>query len=89
MVRIQPAGQLDAQGNLPITVDVTERTLRSVDMGVAYSTDLGVNVNAGWHHRNLFGNAEQLNLTGAVNLGGSAVTHPGYNSRRNSSSRTF
>ncbi|MGC1407465.1 MAG: autotransporter assembly complex family protein [Acetobacteraceae bacterium] len=77
-VRIQPAGQLDAQGNLPITVDVTERKLRSVDMGVAYSTDLGVNVNAGWHHRNLFGNAEQLNLTGAVNLGGSAVTHPGY-----------
>ncbi len=77
-VRIQPAGQLDAQGNLPITVDVTERKLHSVDMGVAYSTDLGVNVNAGWHHRNLFGNAEQLNLTGAVNLGGSAVTKPGY-----------
>jgi translocation and assembly module TamA len=38
-VRIQPAGQLDAEGNLPITVDVTERKLHSVDMGVAYSTD--------------------------------------------------
>jgi translocation and assembly module TamA len=78
MVRMEPAGQLDPQGNLPITVDVTERKLHAVDMGVAYSTDLGVNVNAGWHDRNLFGNAEQLNLTGAVDLGGSAVTKPGY-----------
>ena len=47
-------------------------------MGAAYSTDLGVNVNAGWHDRNLFGNAEQLNLTGAVDLGGTAVHKPGY-----------
>jgi translocation and assembly module TamA len=78
MVRMDPAGSLDAQGNLPITVELTERKLHSVDMGVAYSTDLGVNVNAGWHDRNLFGNAEQLNLTGAVDLGGSAVTKPGY-----------
>ncbi|HEY7579662.1 MAG TPA: autotransporter assembly complex family protein [Acetobacteraceae bacterium] len=77
-VRMEPAGQLDAQGNLPITVAVTERKLHSVDMGIAYSTDLGVNVNAGWHDRNLFGNAEQLNLTGAVDLGGTAVAKPGY-----------
>jgi len=58
---------------------VTERPLHSVDVGAAYSTDLGINVNAGWHHRNLFGNAEQLNLTAGVELGGSAVQHPGYN----------
>jgi translocation and assembly module TamA len=77
-VRMEPAGQLDAQGNLPITVAVTERKLRSVDIGAAYSTDLGVNLNAGWHHRNLFGNAEQLNLTGAVDLGGTAVKGLGY-----------
>jgi translocation and assembly module TamA len=75
---MQPAGQLDAQGNLPITIEVTERKLHSVDVGAAYSTDLGVNVNAGWHDRNLFGNAEQLNLTGAVDLGGTAVHKPGY-----------
>jgi len=77
-VRMEPAGQLDAQGNLPITIAVTERKLRSVDVGVAYSTDLGINLNAGWHHRNLFGNAEQLNLTGAVDLGGTAVNGLGY-----------
>ena len=81
-VRMDPAGQLDPQGNLPITVELTERKLHSVDMGVAYSTDLGFNVNAGWHHRNLFGNAEQLNLTGSVQLGGSAVTEAGLPVRR-------
>ena len=47
-------------------------------MGAGYSTDLGVNFNAGWHDRNLFGNAEQLNLTAAEQLGGDAVTRPGY-----------
>ena len=77
-VRMEPAGQLDAQGNLPITIAVTERRLHSVDVGVAYSTDLGINLNAGWHDRNLFGNAEQLNLTGAVDLGGTAVNGLGY-----------
>jgi translocation and assembly module TamA len=77
-VRIEPASQLDPRGNLPITVRVSERQKHAVDMGIAYSTDLGLNLNAGWHDRNLFGNAEQLNLTGAVDLGGSAVTKPGY-----------
>ena len=33
----------------------------------------------GWHHRNLFGNAEQLNLTAGIQLGGNAVQKPGYN----------
>jgi translocation and assembly module TamA len=79
VVRIEPAAKLDANGQLPLTVDVTERPLHAVDAGIAYSTDLGVNFNLGWHDRNLFGNAEQLNLTAAMNLGGNAVTHPGYN----------
>jgi translocation and assembly module TamA len=79
VVRIDQADHLDPDGTIPITVDVTERPLHSVDVGAAYSTDLGINLNAGWHHRNLFGNAEQLNLTAGVELGGSAVQHPGYN----------
>jgi translocation and assembly module TamA len=78
VVRIEPAAHLDAQGRLPLTVNVAERPLHAVDVGVAYSTDLGVNFTAGWHDRNLFGNAEQLNLTAAANLGGSDVTNPGY-----------
>ncbi|HVC60532.1 MAG TPA: BamA/TamA family outer membrane protein [Acetobacteraceae bacterium] len=78
VVRIQPATQLDANGRLPVTVSVTERPLHAVDVGVAYSTDLGVNFNAGWHDRDLFGNAEQLILTAAMQLGGNAETKPGY-----------
>ena len=79
VVRIEPADHVGPDGTIPITVDVTERPLHMVDFGAAYSTDLGANVSAGWHHRNLFGNAEQLNITGGIQLGGTAVQKPGYN----------
>ncbi len=78
VVRAEPADALDPEGQLPIKFDLTERPLHSVDLTVAYSTDLGINFTTGWHDRNLFGNAEQLNLTAAVQLGGNAVTKPGY-----------
>ncbi|HME20093.1 MAG TPA: autotransporter assembly complex family protein [Acetobacteraceae bacterium] len=79
VVRIEPGKHVDPDGTIPILIDVTERPLHSVDVGAAYSTDLGANLTAGWHHRNLFGNAEQLNITGGIQLGGSAVQKPGYN----------
>jgi translocation and assembly module TamA len=79
VVRVVPAEQLDPQGTIPITVDVSERPLHAVELGIAYSTDLGLNPTAAWHDRNLFGNAEQLNITAGMNLGGSAVQKPGYN----------
>jgi translocation and assembly module TamA len=79
VVRVVPADQLDPQGTIPITVDVSERPLHAVELGIAYSTDLGLNPTAAWHDRNLFGNAEQLNITAGMNLGGSAVQKPGYN----------
>jgi translocation and assembly module TamA len=78
MVRVVTPDRLDANGQLPVTFDVTERPLHAVDLGVAYSTDLGINASIGWHHRNLFGNGEQLNLTAANDLGGNAVKKPGY-----------
>jgi translocation and assembly module TamA len=77
-VRMEPADHLDADGTLPVTVAVSERPLHSVDMSVGYSTDIGANFTTGWHHRNLFGNAEQLNLTAGMQLGGNATTKPGY-----------
>jgi translocation and assembly module TamA len=79
VVRAVPADALDPEGQLPINFDLTERPLHSVDATVAYSTDLGVNFATGWHDRNLFGNAEQLNLTASALLGGDAITKPGYN----------
>lgn len=78
VVRAVPASALDPNGQLPISFDLTERPLHAVDLGVAYSTDLGIDLTTAWHDRNLFGNAEQLNITGSINLGGDAVTKPGY-----------
>src|SRR5271166_3885429 len=78
VVRPEPAAALDPNGQLPINFDLTERPLHAVDVGIAYSTDLGINVNTAWHDRNLFGNAEQLNLTAAAQLGGNALVRPGY-----------
>jgi translocation and assembly module TamA len=78
-VRVIPAEQVDEQGDLPITFKVAERSPHAVTFGAAYSTDLGVYLTGTWSHRNLFGNAEQLNLTGGFQGGGSARKAPGYN----------
>ena len=80
LVRARPADKLDAQGRLPIELDVRERSRRAVNLGAAYSTDLGASLSAAWQHRNLFGNAERLNLTaGVTQLGGNSTTGIGYN----------
>jgi len=79
-VRIIPATALDAEGRLPVRVEVTERARRVVDLGAAVSSDEGGRISASWTHRNLFGNAEQLTLGAAVTqLGGTAAQQPGYN----------
>jgi len=78
VIRIAPA--LDAQGMLPVTVDVAERARHAVSFNVAYSTDLGGSAGTTWTLRNVFGNAEQLNLAASITgLGGTAVTAVGYN----------
>ena len=66
-VRIRPATTLDADGELPIDVDLTDRPPRSIGFGVSYETQLGFAVNAFWVHRNLFGEAESLRLSAEVN----------------------
>jgi len=79
-VTARPGEQLDASGRLPLTFDLQERPGRVLGLSAAYSTDLGTSVGANWSHRNLFGNAEQLNFSASViNLGGTAATGIGYN----------
>jgi translocation and assembly module TamA len=68
--------RLDPQGRIPVEFTVAERAARTVSFGTAYSTDLGANVTASWSDRNLFGNAEQLNLSAAVQGGGTALHGP-------------
>lgn len=51
----------DAGGEVPMTVTVKERALRTLKAGVNYSTDQGAVLTGGWEHRNFFGNAEKFN----------------------------
>ena len=78
-VRTKIEKSLDPQGREPLSFEVTERPLHAVNFGGSYATDLGGNVSSSWMHRNLFGNAEQLNLTAAITqLGGNSTTGIGY-----------
>ena len=77
-VNATPATALDSNGQLPLTIEFGERPKHAVEFGASYSTDLGVGLTAGWHDRNLFGNAEQLNLTAAFQGGGNSELRPGY-----------
>ncbi|OJY70401.1 MAG: hypothetical protein BGP12_21930 [Rhodospirillales bacterium 70-18] len=78
-VRVEPATALDAAGTLPVRVQLRERKPRSVNLGASFSTDEGGSLNAAWTHRNLFGNAEKLTVSGALTqLGGTANRQPGY-----------
>jgi translocation and assembly module TamA len=70
--------QLDAQGRIPIEFDVVERPAHAVSFSAAYSTDLGAGLTTTWTDRNLFGNAEQLNLSLGVQGGGTAIKGPAY-----------
>ncbi|MGB8600597.1 MAG: BamA/TamA family outer membrane protein [Rhizomicrobium sp.] len=70
----------DADGNAPVNVTVVERQRHRVALSANYSTDLGSSLSASWSHRNLLGEAEQLNLSAAATgLGGSASSGVGYN----------
>jgi len=72
-VRIDTAGSLTPEGQLPVTVSVVERPRRFVGFGANYATDVGFGANAYWGHRNLFGGAESLRIEGAVGRIGEAA----------------
>ena len=76
---VRAAEQVSPDGRIPLTFDVQERPRRAVNLGGAYSTDLGISLSASWTHRNLFGNAEQLILSAAgTGLWGNATDDVGY-----------
>lgn len=69
----------DAAGNAPVDVTVVERKRHRVAVSAGYSTDLGTSLAASWSHRNLLGEAEQLNLSAAATgWGGRASSGIGY-----------
>ena len=79
-VTVRAGDAIAPDGTIPITFDFQERPKHVVGVTGAYSTDLGVSTKFSWSNRNLFGNAEQLNLSAAATgLGGTATVAPGYN----------
>jgi translocation and assembly module TamA len=50
----------DGAGRVPVTVIVTERKHRSIEVGVRYQTDEGPGGNIAWEHRNFFGRGERV-----------------------------
>ncbi len=65
-IRIVRGNALDAQGGLPIDVEVTERLPRTIGFAASYATSEGVGLRAYWQHRNLTGEADSLRLTAEV-----------------------
>ena len=80
-ITVRPPQATDVQdGKLPITFDLQERPRHAVTLSAGFSSDLGGSGGATWTDRNVFGNAEQLNLSASlINWGGSDSTGLGYN----------
>ena len=77
-VSVHAATKLDADGTIPLTFDMQERPQHAVALTGSYSTDLGISLGGSWSHRNLFGNAEQLNLSATGSGLGSSTSGLGY-----------
>jgi translocation and assembly module TamA len=67
-VRIREADHLDAQGNLPLFVDVTDRKPNLVGFSAGFSTVDGPTTSVYYENRNLFGGAERLRIEGDIFL---------------------
>ena len=78
-ITVQVGTAVDDSGGVPITFQFRERPGHAATINVAYSSDLGGSGGLTWSDRNLFGNAQQLNVSASViNMGGSATTGLGY-----------
>ena len=65
-VTITEGDTLDANGQIPIDVEVSERKLRYYGIGATVSNTDGLGLEGYWGHRNLFGHAETLRIEGSI-----------------------
>jgi len=78
-VNVKVGTAVDATGGVPITFQLRERLRHTFGVSGAYSTDLGGSGTLNWGDRNVFGNAEQFNVSASITgLGGSATNGLGY-----------
>ena len=67
-IRIREGDSLDANGNLPVFIDLTERPRHAAGASAKYSSVDGPGVAAYYENRNLFGGAERLRLDASASL---------------------
>jgi translocation and assembly module TamA len=65
-VRITPAAALDPDGTIPMTITVSERKRHVIGGTLYFSSTEGLGAEIYWRNRNLFGGAEQLQLSASV-----------------------
>lgn len=79
-VTFKEADKLDADGNIPIGVQVSERKPRYFGVGGTFSNTEGLGLEGYWGHRNLFGRAEKLRIDGAISgIGSNDLSELNYN----------
>ncbi|MHA6683994.1 autotransporter assembly complex protein TamA [Mesorhizobium sp. A556] len=79
-VTLKEADRLDAAGNIPIGVQVSERKFRYLGIGGTVSNTEGLGVEGYWGHRNLFGHAEKLRIDGSISgIGSNDIGQLNYN----------
>ena len=78
-VQVRTGQKLEPGNRIPLIFTFTEAKRHTVSAQIGYSTDLGGSAGVTWTHHNLFGNAEQLDLTAlATGLGGTSQQGLGY-----------
>ncbi|OYZ38601.1 MAG: hypothetical protein B7Y25_00505 [Alphaproteobacteria bacterium 16-39-46] len=65
-VDVIPAKELNAQGELPILVRVIENKRLYIGAGLHYASSEGASLKAFWGNRNLFGDGDNLDVTGQL-----------------------
>ena len=73
-VQVSTAQQAVEDGDLPVLVNVHERTHRAVGVGLGYSTDQGPSADVFWEHRNIWGRQEWLRLSANTSINAQTFT---------------
>ena len=78
-VSVTVGSRADHTGGVPVIFRLRERPEHAASVSAAFSSDLGGSATATWTDRNVFGNAERLDLSASViNLGGGNTNGAGY-----------
>lgn len=66
-VEVRYSEKPNSIGEIPITIEVTERLHKTIKVGMGYGSDEGLGGSTSWEHRNVGGEGETLKLDLAAN----------------------